>query len=606
MAMALAGLVLAGWEAGHLRAQVSTPDPSGQVELNVQRVLVADTQDGLKILAEEQGSEPRRPTQPSRGQGTIRGSVTAAATGAPVRGATVRAVFGSGDAPPVTTVTNDNGAFELRGLAAGSWQVSATKTGFVPREFGQRSPAGRGSFVSVTDRRAADANIALLRGGAVTGRVFDEFGEPAVGVRVQAMQFTPTVDGRRIVPAGTPDISDDTGAFRVYGLMPGDYLVSARAPTPFDSHTFIMGERVVFAPASTPLSARFLEMPRPVGSGRAPAATYFPGTSDLSAANAVSIGAGEERNGIDFALTRSQPARVSGRVVRSSGDSPAGPVMVSLSTDSLDLNATFAMNSVQASGTFDFRDVPPGSYVLTATAPGGGRPEMAELPLRVTEDITGLEIVTAPGVALGGTVVSDGGTLPALRGTIVRATPVSGRRVAFSATSGAVIDGAFTVPNLLGAFRLAVQGVPAGWILKAIEIDGADVTDAIVTFAPGQRPNATVVLTNRITELSGTVTKDRNPIDADVAIFPDDPARWTSPRFVRTLRASDAGAFSLRGLPPHDHYLAVASEYLDESELRNPEFLEQLRLRATSFALEAGESRRISLPFVERSAIDGR
>ena len=586
-AMAVVGLVLAGWGAGLLHAQDAFNVPGGSSR-----------------QIERAGDSGRR-----SGSASIRGAVTAAATGAPVRGATVRALFASGDLSPVTAMTNDDGTFELHGLVAGDWRVSASKSGFVPRSFGQRGPSDSGTAITLKDREQTFAGIALIRGGALMGHVFDEFGDPAVGTRVQAMQFVATEDGRRLTPAGVPDITDDTGAFRIYGLMPGDYLVSARAPTQFDGDSFVVAERAIVRER---INDRLLELTTRPGAFRTPratASTYFPGTADVSGADRVTIGAGDERGGIDFALTRAILLRVAGRIVNSAGGQPRVQPMISLTSDSLDPNPTFALGrAANADGTFDFRDVPPGSYRFTVSTSGPeGRPEMADVPLRVTEDLTGLDIVTTPGVALTGTVVADGSAAaPPMRGMLFVARAVSGRRPMFPSTSGAVIDGAFQVPNLLGTFRLAIDRVPAGWIVKAIEVDGVDVTDSTVTFSTG-RPHATVVLTNRITELSGLISDDdRRPIDAAVAIFPDDPVKWTSSRFVRSLRAGSDGTFSLKGLPPHGSYLAIATDYFADGELQNPEFLEQIRSRATSFSLEEGQPRRITLTFIERSAIDGR
>jgi hypothetical protein len=590
-AMAAVGLVLAWAAAAPVSAQPVIDQDAFVVELDKFQGTVQDLRTGARA-------------RDVQGPGVIRGMVTAAATGTPVRGATVRAVFGSGDAGPQSAVTDDNGAFELHGLPAGSWNLSASKSGFVPRNYGQRGPSGSGTILTVTGKEAVTANIALIRGGAVTGHVFDEFGDPAVGARVQAMQIIATENGKRIAAVGTPDITDDRGAYRVYGLLPGDYLISARSPSPFDGDAFIVGAQERLIVSTDGLQAR----PIPTGL-RQRAATYFPGTSDISVADRVGLGAGDERSGIDFALVRSPILRIAGTVINSSGERPTGALMVTLNSDSSDLsaNASFVMSSPGVNGGFDFRDVPPGSYILSVSIPGV-RMEMAEMPLRVAEDLTGLEVVTAPGVALRGSVVaSDAATLPELRGMVVRALPTSGQRPAFAATSGAVIDGSFQVPNLLGTFRLNVERVPAGWMLKAIEVDGVDVTDTPVTFRPGQKPQATVVLTNRITDLSGIVTNDdRKPVEAAIMIFPDDPAKWTAPRFARTLRASDDGRFSLRGLPAHDSYLAVATDYVDPNEVKDSEFLDRLRSRATAFSLEEGQSRRISLTFVERSAIDGR
>ena len=54
------------------------------------------------------------------------------------------------------------------------------------------------------------------------------------------------------------------------------------------------------------------------------APAYFAGTSDVSAATTVSVGAGEERTGVDFSVQIVPAARVEGVVSRSDGQSVQG------------------------------------------------------------------------------------------------------------------------------------------------------------------------------------------------------------------------------------------------------------------------------------------
>jgi predicted outer membrane repeat protein len=71
------------------------------------------------------------------------------------------------------------------------------------------------------------ANLALTRGGAIQGRVIDKFGDPLAGTRVQVLRSRMIRGQRRLQTMGPGDLTDDTGEFRVYGLPPGDYYVTA-------------------------------------------------------------------------------------------------------------------------------------------------------------------------------------------------------------------------------------------------------------------------------------------------------------------------------------------------------------------------------------------
>ena len=79
-------------------------------------------------------------------------------------------------------------------------------------------------------------DVRLPRGGVIGGHVFDERGDPAPGVRVRVLRFQYVQGERRMAPAGASQ-TDDQGAFRVWGLNPGDYYLDAQAPRTPNSAT---------------------------------------------------------------------------------------------------------------------------------------------------------------------------------------------------------------------------------------------------------------------------------------------------------------------------------------------------------------------------------
>ena len=81
------------------------------------------------------------------------------------------------------------------------------------------------------------ADIPLTRGGAISGRIYDASGDSVAGLQVRVYRATMEQGARRLKAVGAADLTDDTGAFRVYGLPPGDYYVAASlrvAPHRFD------------------------------------------------------------------------------------------------------------------------------------------------------------------------------------------------------------------------------------------------------------------------------------------------------------------------------------------------------------------------------------
>jgi hypothetical protein len=147
-----------------------------------------------------------------------------------------------------------------------------------------------------------------------------------------------------------------------------------------------------------------------------------------------------------------------------------------------------------------------------------------------------------------------------------------------------------------------VDGLPQQWVLKSVDVGGTDVTDTALDFkGTEQITGARITLTDKVTELNGSATLGGAAAkDYSVVVFADDAAKLVFPtRYFRSVRGNQQGRFTVRGLPPAS-YLAVAVSHLEEGEAQDPEFLRQLRDRASSVSLREGETRTVELRVVER------
>jgi hypothetical protein len=550
----------------------------------------------LALFSVAAAQEPARDRDPDRGTGIIQGRVVAADTGLPLRRVQIRA---SASGVPLArfAATDGEGRFELRNLAAGQWSLTATRAGFVSQRLGQPRSAATldpqdGRLIDVGENTLFNAaDFALVRGGAINGRIFDEFSEGVPGVQVSVMRARFERGLRRLVPTGVASQTDDRGVFRVFGLSPGEYYVSATLRgNPLESSDLIPGgpgglqaDVITYAP------------------------TYYPGTGDIREAQRISLTAGEEAD-ITFSLLPVRLATVSGTAVASNGTALGnGRVHLSVvsDTDTLELPNGVA-GTVMPDGTFTLVNVPPGSYVLEIMA-GIGRAnterEIASIPITVGgADVRGLTVTTNSGMTISGTVVSDraGIRLPAgigVRAESLRGPGITEMSAAISAT------GTFRLSGIRGVWALGVGGLPGGWAVKSITFDGNDVSDGPADFsADRQIFDARIVLTDVVSTVDGTVTLRGNPVtDFSVVVFPEDRAKWTYPsRYVRAVRANEQGRFSVRALPPDSRYRIVAVSHLDGGEGGDPEFLERIADIGTAFSLGEGESRSLDLTLVER------
>jgi hypothetical protein len=373
--------------------------------------------------------------------------------------------------------------------------------------------------------------------------------------------------------------TDDTGAFRVFGLAPGDYYVAASLQAaPFDG----TDNPITYAP------------------------TYYPGTGSVADAQRIPLTLGTEQSGVNFVLLPVRAVRVSGTVTDANG-APVQAVMNLTTAAQGDEGGLQLRNPapVLPDGTFTILNVVPGDYVLNVMgrANGNAPPEVASLPLTVgNEDLAGVSITTTKGGTMKGTVVADNNAKIATTGIQVSVQSTRPMPGAFSPRGQVSSAGSFELTGLVGPQVLRVDRLPEGWYLKAIRANGTDVTDSALEFRGSEVVSAQIVLTNRVTEISGAVRLNGQPAtDASVVLFPEDPAQWAFPsRRVRMVRVDQNGVFRVRALPAGQRYLALAVDYLEQGEYQDPEFLQRMKARATSVSLSDGESKNLDLTLIQR------
>lgn len=530
-----------------------------------------------------------------KGTAKITGRVISADSGNPLRRAQVRLTATEVRANRVATTDND-GRYEFTGLAAARYRLQVSKAGYVTLEYGQARPFESGKPLDIADAQTLEKiDFSLPRGSVIAGRVTDEFGDPIADANLQALRYQFTNGQRQLVAVGRQAASDDIGQYRIFGLMPGDYIIRATVRD------------------STLVAAALGGAEEPTGYPT----TYYPGTTDLGQAQAVTVALGQELTSVFFPLVPARLARVSGNVIDSQGHPLSGAVVVVRPASGGGAGGAFNVggaNQVRADGSFSLASVPPGEYTLDVQqrprdmqSLGTTQLEFASIPLSVSgADISGLNIITTPGVSVSGNVVLQGQKTQdtSLRGVQIGAMAPSGTQslmgIAGRAMGGGRVnnDGTFQLRGLAGPQLIRVGNVPAGWTLKSITLEGTDITDAPFDFKPGRDlTGLTITLTDRLTDLSGSVRDGRGqPVkDYVLVIFPDEPKLWSGQsRYIRTTRPNQEGNFSLKGLPPA-HYLAVAVESLETGTQNDPAILEQLRPRAKSFTLADGQSLTLNL-----------
>jgi protocatechuate 3,4-dioxygenase beta subunit len=520
--------------------------------------------------------------QPPPATAAIRGRVTAGDTGLPMRRAEVwlNKVESSGGTTHSTGARGDNsgtttdaeGRYEFNNLPAGRYSVMVSKAPYVTGPLAPQAVNSRANMIELQPGETRDrVDFTLIRGGVITGRVVDEFGEPLSGLDVSARRVQ-TINGRRqLQPFGPQGLTNDIGEFRIFGLEPGQYAVLAvwRRMGPGD-------------PAS------------PDRTGYP--STYFPGTTNEAEAQRFTVAAGQTIGDLAMALSPIKTARVEGTVVDVDGR-PMGNGYLEVLQSSANSNF-MGRELVQPDGTFTFASLAPGDYVLR-TQPTPARQNVALLKLTVgSEDIKDLRMVALPLAILSGRIVVDPSLPPPNAAQLsLSATPSEQPMPGGRPPAVVADDLTFELTAMPGRNHIASAMLPPGWTMRSVRVNNVEAIDDGFEVKPGEKiTGVDIELTSKIAVVAGLVTNARGePVkDCVLLVFPADSRRWNSGRYLRTARPEQDGRFKVAGLVPADYYL-IAVDKLDGGQWPQHDFLDRIRAKATSVTIGEGETKTIDL-----------
>jgi hypothetical protein len=409
--------------------------------------------------------------------GTIKGRIVST-DGQPLVNATVMAQSLTGSFVVKPTRPDAQGRFAFDELVPGAYIVMGTAPGYI-----DQSVSLGDSNVWPRHLIGSNVRINMVRGGVITGLVTNAKGEPMVGVPVHTTISNSTSSTFNFFTGGGVSETDDRGSYRIYGLLPGQYIVNAGGDGPFGRFT-------------------------PSGFDR-DVQTYYP-SSTRDTAVPVSVRSGDETTGIDIKYKGTEGHSLSGFVL---GDIPPGGLNSAVTIMLVHAGSSTIVGLGLASvaeqrRAFSFNGVADGEYDLAASYLSTPTENALSGEKRVTVrggDVTGIELRLTLLGSLAGTIklepIKQEDKCDKRQSQIIETVlrvPLDDPKRALNRSPAAIYSGLgqlnekgeFVLRNLTASrYRLEIKLATESWYVRAIDLPAA--ARAGESKSPTAQPGAT-------------------------------------------------------------------------------------------------------------------
>lgn len=535
------------------------------------------SQPGAPPAATDPNNPPAAQANPTRPEDLcwIEGQVSNVATGAPVKKAELRLQRvnlnpNTGSMQTSYSTTADaGGKFAMKDIEPGKYRLSVSRNGFVNASYGARGPNRPGTTLSLDPgQHLKEVNFKLTPHGVVSGRVVDEDGDPVARVSVQAQSYR-RYDGRKqLVPSGSAS-TNDLGEYRIFGLAPGRYYLSA-------TYNQMAWEPTLDRSAKAQPEEGYVP-------------TYYPGGIDLAAAAPVEVTPGADIRGMNIALSKTHTVRLRGHVNNPAGHKQNVMIMLTPRDDA----GWFSMAGRQTTdpqGDFEIRGVRPGAYTLTAQSFDGGRNLSAHLALDVgNNNMEGIGLTLSAGMELPGVLKAEGPQGIDVTDIHIYLEPHEREAMRFGSTPSEHVkeDGSFTLTQVSQErYDLYVRGLPDGYYIKSIRAGDEEVRDSGLDMTSGAAASLTVTIGPGAGQIDGSVQNDQQQPAAGalVVLIPNDAKRRERRDSYHTTTSDQNGRFTLKGVDPGEYKL-YAWDDLESGAYMDPDVMKPFESKGVAMSI---------------------
>ena len=497
--------------------------------------------------------------QPKEETCVVSGVVTRKGDGAPLKNATVQLVNGEDRDHKIAAKTGVDGRFELRNVPAGQYKIIVSRNGYVQCEYGQKKPNDPGATFTLRSGQAmSDLLFKLGRAGVITGRVFDEDGEPMSNAIIMASRQGYS-GGKKEYEEIEQQNSNDLGEYRISGLAPGRYVVGAQAP---------LWDHVVGDRDYSPAGKNEPEKGYPK--------IYYPNATDSGRATSIEVKEGEEITSVDIFMKEVPVYRIRGKVVNTLGGGKGGRSGLTLARKTGKRQWEFMSwaPTKKADGTFEIAEVVPGEYILIAYASEDGKNYTTEEDVEVLNgDVEGITLVVGTGIEIQGRVIWDGKVSLGADDEMIEAVPSQAAEIGGSVTR-VKDDQTFSMKDVQqGTLDLKVMGLSKDCYIKEMR-QGDSVLEAD-TLRVGKAAAGPIVIevSSRGAKLRGTVTNDESlPVAGVWVVAVPEESKRTVDRLFKSVTTDQNGQYELRGLAP-GKYSVFSWDEVERGAWQDADFL---------------------------------
>jgi len=458
-----------------------------------------------------------------------------------------------------SAVSSADGSFSLEQLPAGSYSLSAHKSGYQEAD---SFPAR----VHLDENQVREGlQFRFHRHGVISGRVTDAGGEPVINAGVVAYRVLWMEGQRLLAPRGRAS-TDDRGLYRLTGLTAGRYLVAVTMQDP----------------------------DQPEGELELTSVTY-------SESGWMRLNWGQELSEVSFVLRPQAGFSLGGVVADAETGGPCRNCTIRI-TRLGEMEAGLpAGSTVSPDGSYRVRGLTPGSYRVVAEKPAPGRRHtvaartvsITNRPLKDVHLVAGVDRVVAGRVVLESPPPSLD-----LKKVEARVLLREGRSLAGAPRLEP--DLSFEIRGLAAlTYRVQLAGTPPLGYFRTLRLGGRELASPEVDVPEeGGVSGLEVVVAFDSAALSGAVkppeaaARGHRVTAARILIF---PLENQSPYLVERRANLDAeGSFSFTGVAP-GAYMVFAMPIGGAVEIEDPEVRRRFAASGTRVDLTRGQKTTVEL-----------